>query len=196
MKFIPKKLITEDELTPPTFDQNRTYDANNIIELIERSFVLEDQNKEAFLNIARELDIDSENPEIILDDICQDVFLPTWSLDDEMEAEELSNKLTRFAKYMKFNQEELNALAEEIGHTKNPTNERIQEFKDEIESDISSLENIKLELRTNPAIVELGKLIKRLKEFEYSGNKNETWDYNVYEKDKQKYTLLGGSEED
>ena len=97
MKFTPRKLIAEDELVAPKFDSNRTYDAQAIIELIENSFVLEDQNRQAFLNIAKELDIDSENPEIILDDICQDVFLPTWSLDDEMEADELSSKLVRFA---------------------------------------------------------------------------------------------------
>ena len=76
MKFTPRKLIAEDELVAPKFDSNRTYDAQAIIELIENSFVLEDQNRQAFLNIAKGLDIDSENPEIILDDICQDVFYP------------------------------------------------------------------------------------------------------------------------
>lgn len=222
MKFTPRKLIAEDELVAPKFDSNRTYDAQAIIELIENSFVLEDQNRQAFLNIAKELDIDSENPEIILDDICQDVFLPTWSLDDEMEADELSSKLVRFAKYMKFNQEELNDLAEAINHTRNPVVDRQTEFNDDIESDISTVryaldnavdafEELKEKVTTFPAQVRITKaaddavdgikkifndFINDLKSIQYSGNKNETWKYDTYASDKNKYKLIGNIEED
>lgn len=222
MKFTPRKLIAEDELVAPKFDSNRTYDAQAIIELIENSFVLEDQNRQAFLNIAKELDIDSENPEIILDDICQDVFLPTWSLDDEMEADELSSKLVRFAKYMKFNQEELNDLAEAINHTRNPVVDRQTEFNDDIESDISTVryaldnavdafEELKEKVTTFPAQVRINKaaddavdgikkifndFINDLKSIQYSGNKNETWKYDTYASDKNKYKLIGNVEED
>ena len=85
---------------------------------------------------------------------------------------------------------------EEIKHTKNPTSARIEEFNDVLQSDISTLENLRSELSTNMASVGIGKLINELKKLEYSGNKYETWDYNKYATDKSKYTLLGGSDED
>ena len=222
MKFTPRKIITEEELVAPKFDSNRTYDATDIIELIENSFVLEDQNKQAFFDIAKELDIMYDNPELILDDICQNVFLPTWSNDDEMTADELSEKLVRFAKYMKFNQEELNDLADAIGHTKNPAAERQTEFNDDMDSDITTikyaldditdtLEELKDKVRTFPAQVRINKivdeakagtealfnkLITDLKGIEYSGNKNETWNYDTYDRDRNKYKLIGNVEED
>ena len=34
MKFTPKKTICEEELQVPSFDSNRTYDVNDIIDLI------------------------------------------------------------------------------------------------------------------------------------------------------------------
>lgn len=196
MQFTPKKKITEDELSVPHFDSNRTYDAEAIKDLILNSFILEEKNIPAIKQLGVEYNIIHDDPELILDNICQNAFFPTWSNDDEMEADELESKLLNFAKDMKFNQEELNELAEEIKHTKNPKSDRIQAFRDELESDLRTLRDIKAELITNPASVELGKLIERLEKFEYSGNKNETWDFNVYNRDKNKYTLLGGSEED
>lgn len=196
MQFTPKKSIVEEELQVPSFDSNRTYDAEAIKDLILNSFILEEKNIPVIKQLGIEYDIIHDDPELILDNICQNAFFPTWSNDDEMEADELESKLLNFAKDMKFNQEELNELAEEIKHTTNPKNDRINSFRNDLESDLSTLQNIKAELITNPASVEVGKLIERLKKFEYSGNKNETWDYNVYAKNKQKYTLLGGSEED
>ena len=97
---------------------------------------------------------------------------------------------------MEFTQAELNELCEEIKHTKNPKSARVEEFNDDLQLDISSLENIKTELNTNMAAVGIGKLINELKNFKYSGNKYDTWKYNQYKTDPTKYTLMGGSEED
>lgn len=196
MQFTPKKSIVEEELQVPSFDSNRTYDVNDIIDLILNSFVLSDENLPKLNQLGIKYDSLYTNPENILDEICQNSFLPTWSGDNEIEADELESKLKNFAKDMEFTQAELNELCEEIRHTKNPTSVRIEEFNDVLQSDISTLENLRSELSTNMASVGIGKLINELKKLEYSGNKYETWDYNKYATNKSKYTLLGGSDED
>lgn len=196
MKFTPKKSIFEEELQVPSFDSNRTYDVNDIIDLILNSFVLSDENLPKLNKLGIKYDSLYDDPESILDEICQNSFLPTWSGDNEIEADELESKLKNFAKDMEFTQAELNELCEEIKHTKNPKSARVEEFNDDLQLDISSLENIKAELNTNMAAVGIGKLINELKKFNYSGNKYDTWKYNEYKTDPTKYTLMGGSEED
>lgn len=196
MKFTPKKIIAEEELQVPSFSRDRTYDVNDIMELINNSFILSPENLPKIKKLGSKYDILYTKPDAILDDICQNSFLPTWSGDEEIDAEELESKLKNFAKDMEFTQDELNELCEEIKHTKNPTSARIEEFNDVLQSDISTLENLRSELSTNMASVGIGKLINELKKLEYSGNKYETWDYNKYATNKSKYTLLGGSDED
>ena len=192
MKFTPKKIIAEEELQVPAFDNTRPYDVNSIIELIENSFVLDKENLPKLQQLGDKYDILYTNPEAILDNICQNSFLPTWSGNDEMEANELESKLQKFAKDMEFTQDELNELCEEIKHTKNPKLDRINEFKSELSSDIASLETVLQDnLTTYPAQARLRKLIDDLKNFEYSGAANETWDYDKYDKNRNYYKLLG-----
>ena len=130
MKFTPKKIITEEELQVPSFSRDRTYDVNDIMELINNSFILSPENLPKIKKLGSKYDILYTKPDAILDDICQNSFLPTWSGDEEIDAEELESKLKNFAKDMEFTQDELNELCEEIKHTKNPTSARIEEFND------------------------------------------------------------------
>ena len=89
MKFTPKKTICEEELQVPSFDSNRTYDVNDIIDLILNSFVLSDENLPKLNKLGIKYDSLYDDPESILDEICQNSFLPTWSGDNEIEADEL-----------------------------------------------------------------------------------------------------------
>lgn len=147
--------------------QNRSYDADNIAQLIAGKYQLTDEQYE---------------------DI-RDLLDPLHS--DEISAEEVDAGLEQIAVKYEFTREEKDEIENEIiAKASNPMGDRQQEFKDDISFDINTLENLLDEFNTYAAQQRIKKVIEELKAIEYNGEKDITWNPKYYDYNKHKRGLI------
>lgn len=147
--------------------QNRSYDADNIAQLIAGKYQLTDEQYE---------------------DI-RDLLDPLHS--DEISAEEVDAGLEQIAVKYEFTREEKDEIENEIiAKASNPMGDRQQEFKDDISFDINTLEDLLDEFNTYAAQQRIKKVIEELKAIEYNGEKDITWNPKYYDYNKHKRGLI------
>lgn len=147
--------------------QNRSYDSDNIAQLIAGKYQLTDEQYE---------------------DI-HDLLDPLHS--DEISAEEVDAGLEQIAVKYEFTREEKDEIENEIiAKASNPMGDRQQEFKDDISFDINTLENLLDEFNTYAAQQRIKKVIEELKAIEYNGEKDITWNPKYYDYNKHKRGLI------
>lgn len=147
--------------------QNRSYDSDNIAQLIAGKYQLTDEQYE---------------------DI-RDLLDPLHS--DEISAEEVDAGLEQIAVKYEFTREEKDEIENEIiAKASNPMGDRQQEFKDDISFDINTLEDLLDEFNTYAAQQRIKKVIEELKAIEYNGEKDITWNPKYYDYNKHKKGLI------
>ena len=147
--------------------QNRSYDSDNIAQLIAGKYQLTDEQYE---------------------DI-HDLLDPLHS--DEISAEEVDAGLEQIAVKYEFTREEKDEIENEIiAKASNPMGDRQQEFKDDISFDINTLEDLLDEFNTYAAQQRIKKVIEELKAIEYNGEKDITWNPKYYDYNKHKRGLI------
>ena len=147
--------------------QNRSYDSDNIAQLIAGKYQLTDEQYE---------------------DI-RDLLDPLHS--DEISAEEVDAGLEQIAVKYEFTREEKDEIENEIiAKASNPMGDRQQEFKDDISFDINTLEDLLDECNTYAAQQRIKKVIEELKAIEYNGEKDITWNPKYYDYNKHKRGLI------
>ena len=147
--------------------QNRSYDSDNIAQLIAGKYQLTDEQYEDIRNL--------------LD--------PLHS--DEISAEEVDAGLEQIAVKYEFTEEEKDEIENEIiAKASNPMGDRQQEFKDDISFDINTLEDLLDEFNTYAAQQRIKKVIEELKAIEYNGEKDITWNPKYYDYNKHKRGLI------
>ena len=147
--------------------QNRSYDSDNIAQLIAGKYQLTDEQYEDIRNL--------------LD--------PLHS--DEISAEEVDAGLEQIAVKYEFTREEKDEIENEIiAKASNPMGDRQQEFKDDISFDINTLEDLLDEFNTYAAQQRIKKVIEELKAIEYNGEKDITWNPKYYDYNKHKRGLI------
>lgn len=147
--------------------QNRSYDSDNIAQLIASKYQLTDEQYE---------------------DI-RDLLDPLHS--DEISAEEVDTGLEQIAVKYEFTREEKDEIENEIiAKASNPMGDRQQEFKDDISFDINTLEDLLDEFNTYAAQQRIKKVIEELKAIEYNGEKDITWNPKYYDYNKHKRGLI------
>lgn len=147
--------------------QNRSYDSDNIAQLIAGKYQLTDEQYE---------------------DI-RDLLDPLHS--DEISAEEVDAGLEQIAVKYEFTEEEKDEIENEIiAKASNPMGDRQQEFKDDISFDINTLEDLLDEFNTYAAQQRIKKVIEELKAIEYNGEKDITWNPKYYDYNKHKRGLI------
>lgn len=147
--------------------QNRSYDSDNIAQLIAGKYQLTDEQYEDIL----------------------DLLDPLHS--DEISAEEVDAGLEQIAVKYEFTREEKDEIENEIiAKASNPMGDRQQEFKDDISFDINTLEDLLDEFNTYAAQQRIKKVIEELKAIEYNGEKDITWNPKYYDYNKHKRGLI------
>ena len=147
--------------------QNRSYDSDNIAQLIAGKYQLTDEQYE---------------------DI-RDLLDPLHS--DEISAEEVDAGLEQIAVKYEFTREEKDEIENEIiAKASNPMGDRQQEFKDDISFDINTLEDLLDDFNTYAAQQRIKKVIEELKAIEYNGEKDITWNPKYYDYNKHKRGLI------
>lgn len=147
--------------------QNRSYDSDNIAQIIAAKYQLTDEQYE---------------------DI-RDLLDPLHS--DEISAEEVDAGLEQIAVKYEFTREEKDEIENEIiAKASNPMGDRQQEFKDDISFDINTLEDLLDEFNTYAAQQRIKKVIEELKAIEYNGEKDITWNPKYYDYNKHKRGLI------
>ena len=147
--------------------QNRSYDSDNIAQLIAGKYQLTDEQYEDIL----------------------DLLDPLHS--DEISAEEVDAGLEQIAIKYEFTREEKDEIENEIiAKASNPMGDRQQEFKDDISFDINTLEDLLDEFNTYAAQQRIKKVIEELKAIEYNGEKDITWNPKYYDYNKHKRGLI------
>ena len=147
--------------------QNRSYDSDNIAQLIASKYQLTDEQYE---------------------DI-RDLLDPLHS--DEISAEEVDAGLEQIAVKYEFTEEEKDEIENEIiAKASNPMSDRQQEFKDDISFDINTLEDLLDEFNTYAAQQRIKKVIEELKAIEYNGEKDIAWNPKYYDYNKHKRGLI------
>ena len=147
--------------------QNRSYDSDNIAQLIAGKYQLTDEQYE---------------------DI-RDLLDPLHS--DEISAEEVDAGLEQIAVKYEFTREEKDEIENEIiAKASNPMGDRQQEFKDDISFDINTLEDLLDKFNTYAAQQRIKKVIEELKAIEYNGEKDITWNPKYYDYNKHKRGLI------
>ena len=147
--------------------QNRSYDSDNIAQLIAGKYQLTDEQYE---------------------DI-RDLLDPLHS--HEISAEEVEAGMEQIAVKYEFTREEKDEIENEIiAKASNPMGDRQQEFKDDISFDINTLEDLLDEFNTYAAQQRIKKVIEELKAIEYNGEKDITWNPKYYDYNKHKRGLI------
>lgn len=147
--------------------QNRSYDSDNIAQIIAAKYQLTDEQYE---------------------DI-RDLLDPLHS--DEISAEEVDAGLEQIAVKYEFTREEKDEIENEIiAKASNPMSDRQQEFKDDISFDINTLEDLLNEFNTYAAQQRIKKVIEELRAIEYNGEKDITWNPKYYDYNKHKRGLI------
>lgn len=138
--------------------QDRTYDSDNIAQLIAAKYELTDEQYEDILDLLDPL------------------------RDDEISAEDVDRGLERIAGKYEFTPEEKEEIENEIiTKASNPMDDRKEEFKDDISFDINTLEDMLENFNTYAAQQRVKKVIEELKAIEYNGEKNIAWNPKYYD---------------
>ena len=138
--------------------QDRTYDSDNIAQLIAAKYELTDEQYEDILDLLDPL------------------------RDDEISAEDVDRGLERIAGKYEFTPEEKEEIENEIiAKASNPMGDRKEEFKDDISFDINTLEDMLENFNTYAAQQRVKKVIEELKAIEYNGEKNIAWNPKYYD---------------
>lgn len=132
--------------------QSRSYDSDNIAQLIASKYQLTDEQYDDILNLLDPLHV------------------------NEISAEEVDTGLEQIAAKYEFTTEEKDEIENEIiAKASNPMGDRQQEFKDDISFDINTLEDLLDEFNTYAAQQRIKKVIEELKAIEYNGEKGIAW---------------------
>ena len=147
--------------------QDRTYDSDNIAQLIASKYQLTDEQYEHI----------------------RDLLDPLY--DDEISAEDVDRGLEKvFAEY-EFTPEEREEIENIIvTNASNPMGDRQQEFKDEIGYDINTLEDMIEDFNTYAAQRRIREVIEELKAIEYKGEKDIAWNPKYYDIKKHKGGMI------
>ena len=94
---------------------------------------------------------------------------------DELSAEEVDSYLAEIVNAFNLTPQQLHQIEINIVNTTNPAEERIAEFKDDIESDIDSIDFLCEKVYTVAAKEKLQEVIAYLKTLEYNGDINTGW---------------------
>ena len=147
--------------------QDRTYDSDNIAQLIAGKYQLTDEQYEHI----------------------RDLLDPLYN--DEISAEDVDRGLEKiFAEY-EFTPEEREEIENIIvTSASNPMGDRQQEFKDEIGYDINTLEDMIEDFNTYAAQRRIREVIEELKAIEYNGDKDVAWNPKYYDIEKHKGGMI------
>lgn len=147
--------------------QDRTYDSDDIVQLISSKYQLTDKQ---------------------YDDI-SDLLDPLHNY--ELTAEDLDRGLARVADKYEFSKEEIEEIEKLIiDNAKNPQAERKNEFQDDIDFDINTLEDMLETFNTYAAQQRIKKIIDELKSIEYNGESDIAWNPKYYDSNKHKRGLI------
>lgn len=147
--------------------QNRTYDSDNIAQIIAAKYELTDEQYEDILNLFDPFHI------------------------DEISAEDVDEGLERVSKKYEFTPEERLEIENDIiANANNPMGDRKEEFDSDINFDINTLEDILENLNTYAAQERIKKIIEELKSIEYNGEKDIAWNPKYYDMNKHKRGLI------
>lgn len=147
--------------------QNRTYDSDNIAQIIAAKYELTDEQYEDILNLFDPFHI------------------------DEISAEDVDEGLERVSKKYEFTPEERLEIENDIiANANNPMGDRKKEFDSDINFDINTLEDILENLNTYAAQERIKKIIEELKSIEYNGEKDIAWNPKYYDMNKHKRGLI------
>ena len=147
--------------------QNRTYDSDNIAQIIAAKYELTDEQYEDILNLFDPFHI------------------------DEISAEDVDKGLERVSKKYEFTPEERLEIENDIiANANNPMGDRKEEFDSDINFDINTLEDILENLNTYAAQQRIKKIIEELKSIEYNGEKDIAWNPKYYDMNKHKRGLI------
>ena len=162
-----KELQTESVELEENVPEDRTYDAENIAQLISSKYTLTDEQYEDIINLLDPLSI------------------------NELSAEDVDKGLAKIANEYEFTPEEKEEIEQLIiNEADNPKGDRINEFKNDIQYDISTLENLLDEFNTYAAKERAKELIRELKTIEYNGDKNIGWNQRYHKLDNQIKNLI------
>lgn len=109
------------------------------------------------------------------DDQYWDDLLQLINEDEEYEAEQVDNILTQLQKYYVISPEKLDTIENQIIATSDPKADRQEEFKSDIHSDISSIEDLIEDATCIATKEKLREVINYLKELQYNGEKGIGW---------------------
>lgn len=147
--------------------QNRTYDSDNIAQIIANRYELTNEQ---------------------YDDI-RDLLDPLHN--DEISAEDVDNGLEQIAiKYEFTPEEQLEIENDIITKANNPMGDRKEDFNSDINFDINTLEDMLENFNTYAAKQRIEKVIEELKTIEYNGEKDIAWNPKYYDVNKHKRGLI------
>lgn len=162
-----KKLQTESTKLDENVPENRTYDAENIAQLIASKYTLTDEQYEDIINLLDPLSL------------------------NELSAEDVDRGLAKLVDKYKFTQEEKEEIEQFIvDNANNPKGDRIKEFKNDLEYDINTLKDLLDEFNTYAAQQRVKRLIAELKELEYDGSDDIGWNPKYHNFNNKKRGLI------
>lgn len=162
-----KELQTESTKLDENVPEDRTYDAENIAQLIASKYTLTDEQYEDIIDLLDPLSL------------------------NELSAEDVDRGLAKLVDKYKFTQEEKEEIEQFIVDNANdPKGDRIKEFKNDIGYDINTLENLLDEFNTYAAQQRVKQLIAELKELEYDGSDDIGWNPKYHNFNNKKRGLI------
>ena len=161
----------DNELTESVISENvpaeRTYDSEDIAQLISSKYQLTDEQYEDIIDL--------------LDPLRH----------YELSAEDVDRGLADVANKYEFTPEEKKEIEILIiNQAKNPQGERKEEFENDIQYDINTLEDLLDEFNTRAARKRVEALINELKAIEYNGDKNIGWNQKYHNLNTHKGGLI------
>lgn len=139
-------------------EKNRTYDAYSVGQIIADELNLNDRQYEIIENLFYE---------------------------DELTAEQVDKILAKIRTIFTISDDKLDRIENTIIASNNPIADRINDFKGDIDSDISSIENVMENVYSIAAKEKLYSVIQYLKGLEYNGEKEIGWS--------QRHSMFGGN---
>lgn len=162
-----KKLQTESTKLDENVPENRTYDAENIAQLIASKYTLTDEQYADIINLLDPLSL------------------------NELSAEDVDKGLAKLVDKYEFTQEEKEEIEQFIvDNANNPKGDRIKEFKNDLEYDINTLKDLLDEFNTYAAQQRVKRLIAELKELEYDGSDDIGWNPKYHNFNNKKRGLI------
>lgn len=109
------------------------------------------------------------------DDEYDNILSIFYTGEDEIEAPEVDAAIQKFASQYKLSVEEITELEQAINASINPTTERQEDFRSDLDFDIDRIRSLAEESYTVAARNRLLDLALKLEQIEYDGNKNTEW---------------------